>query len=191
METKDRRIIELLIGAAFIVLLILVVFLVVGISPSKTTITNSYNTYNIYSAPQTRDVSVKPYSVKPYIVDRGDYAQVYYVPSDFRYAESHDIYLRYYEEGGLRIVNGILGNDVERYEVYVKNKEYVGGYFKVIFYFEDYYGRTRSESITHYIPAKEEKLFLLKDISPNEYKYRWWNYEVKSLTKAPTRIYHN
>jgi len=186
METRDRRIIELLIGAAFIVLLILVVSLVVGISPSKTTITNSYNTYNIYSAPQIRDVSVKPY-----IVDRGDYAQVYYVPSDFRYAESHDIYLRYYEEGGLRIVNGILGNDVERYEVYVKNKEYVGGYFKVIFYFEDYYGRTRSESITHYIPAKEEKLFLLKDISPNEYKYRWWNYEVKSLTKAPTRIYHN
>ena len=179
--------IEILIGAVFIALLFLLVFIVIGSSQPKTTITNSFNTYNIYStAPQTQDVSAKPY-----VVDRGDYARVYYVPRDFRYTESYDRYLRYYEFGKLKESNGIFGNDIHRYEVDVKNREYVGGYFNVKFYFEDYYGRTKTESITHYIPAKEEKLFLFKDISPDEYKYRAWWYEVKSLTKAPTRVYYN
>jgi hypothetical protein len=73
----------------------------------------------------------------------------------------------------------------------VENREYAGGYFKVIFYFEDYYGRRRTESITRYIPAKEERLFLFKDISPEDYEYRAWWYEVESLSKVPTRVYYN
>jgi len=198
METNERRMIEILIGVVFIALLFLVVFIVIGSSQAKTTITNSYNTYNIYSTPQAQYVSARPYIytdtvyVKPYIVDRGDYARVYYVPRDFRYAEPYDRYLRYYELGRLKESKGLIfGNDIHRYEVDVENREYVGGYFSVRFYFEDYYGRTKTESITHYIPAKEEKLFLFKDISPDEYKYRAWWYEVKSLTKAPTRVYYN
>lgn len=197
METKERRIVEILAWVTFIALLFLVVFIVIGSSQAKTTITNSYNTYNIYPAQQTQDVSTRPYIytdtvyAKPYIVDRGDYARIYYVPSDFRYADSNDRYLRYYEHGRLRAVDGIFGNDINRYEVYVKNKEYTGGYFTVIFYFEDYYGREGSESITHYIPAKKEKLFLFKNISPSEYKYRAWWYEVKPRTKTPTRVYYN
>ena len=197
MEIKDRRIIEILAAITFIALLFLVVFIVIGSSQAKTTITNSYNTYNIYPAPQTQYVSAKPYIYtgtvykKPYIIDRGDYAKVYYVPRDFRYTEPYDRYSRYYESSRLRTSKGIFGSDIHRYEVYVKNREYVGGYFNVKFYFEDYYGRTRSESITHYIPAREEKLFLFKDISPDKYKYHAWWYEVKSLTKAPTRVYYN
>ena len=202
METNERRMLEILIGAVFIVLLLLVVFIVMGSSQPKTTITNSFNTYTIYStaqqtALQTQYVSAKPYIVdrrdyyKPYIVDRGDYARIYYVPNDFRYAEPYDRYSRYYESSRLRTSKGILGNDIHRYEVYVKNREYAGGYFNVKFYFEDYYGRTRSESISHYIPAREEKLFLFKDISPDRYKYSAWWYEVKSSTKVPTRVYYN
>lgn len=204
METNERRMIEILIGAVFIIFLFLIVFLVIGASGAKkTTITNSFNTYNIYStAPQAQPTYTysytKPYIVdrgdyyKPYIVDRGDYIRGYYVPSDFRYAEPYDKYLRYYELGRLKESKGLIfGNDIHRYEVDVENREYVGGYFTVRFYFEDYYGRTKTESITHYIPAKEEKLFLFKDISPGEYKYYAWWYEVKSLTKAPTRVYYN
>ncbi len=186
METRDRRIIEILIGVVFIVLLLLVVFLVIGISKPRTTITDSYNTYNIYPTQQTQHVSTKPY-----IVDRGDYAQIYYVPDDFRYADSRDRYSRYYESSRFRKSEGIFGSDIYRYEVYVKNREYAGGYFTVRFYFEDYYGRTRTESITHYISARGEKLFLFKDISPDKYDYRAWWHEVKSLTKAPTRVYYN
>jgi len=199
METNERRVIEILIGVVFIALLVLVVFLVMGSSQSKITITDSYNTYNIYSTtPQTQYVSAKPYIVdtgdyyKLYIVDRGDYARGYYVPRDLRYAEPSDRYSRYYESSRLKESKGLIfNNDIHRYEVDVKNREYAGGYFKVIFYFEDYYGRTNSESITRYIPAKEERLFLFKDISPDDYKYRSWWYEVKSLSKAPTRVYYN
>ncbi len=191
METNERRMIEILIGAVFIVLLFLVVFLVVGASGGeKTTITNSFNTYTIYSTQQAKPTYTYSYT-KPYIVDRGDYAMGYYVPSDFRYAEPYDRYSRYYESSRLRTSKGILGNDIHRYEVYVKNREYAGGYFGVKFYFEDYYGRMKSESISHYIPAREEKLFLFKDISPDRYKYSAWWYEVKSSTKVPTRVYYN
>lgn len=186
METRDRRIVEILAAITFIALLFLIVFIVIGISPPKSTITNSYNTYNIYPKPQTQYVSVKPY-----IVDRGDYARIYYVRDDFRYAEPEDRYLRYYDWGDFKESRGLFGNDIERYEVYVENREYVGGYFTVIFYLEDYYGRTSSHSITNYIPAREEKLFLFKDISPDRYKYRAWWYEVKVRTKAPTRVYYN
>ena len=204
MEANERRVIEILIGVVFIALLFLVVFLVIGSSQPKTTITNSYNTYNIYStAPQTQHLTYPASAYyykryidrgdyyKPYIIDKGDYARVYYVPRDFRYAKSDDRYLRYSEDSGLKESKGTFGNDIYRYEVDVENREYVGGYFTVIFYFEDYHGRKRSESITHYIPAKKEKSFLFKDISPDEYKYRRWWYEVKSRTKAPTRVYYN
>lgn len=185
MEANERRVIEILSGAVFIVFLFLLVLFVIGSDVKGTTITNSFNTYNIYLTKS------QPVSVKPYVIDRGNYAQVYYVPTDFRYAEPSDEYLRYYKWSQLKISKGIFGNDIYRYEVYVKNREYVGGYFSVKFYFEDYYGRTMSESITEYIPAREEKLFLLKDISPSKYEYRAWWYEVESLTKAPTKVYYN
>ncbi len=198
METNERRKIEILAGVAFIALLILAVFIVIGLSQPKVRITDSYNTYNIYQTePQTQYVSAKPYIyadtvyAKPYIVDRGDYARIYYVPRDFRYAESDDRYSRYYDVSRFRASEGVLGNDIHRYEVYVKNREYTGGYFKVRFYFEDYYGREKSESVTYYVPAREEKLFLFKDISPDRYEYRSWWYEVKPLTKVPTRVYYN
>ena len=164
MEKEERRPIEILIGIIFVVFLFLVIFFVMNLDAKETTITNSYNTYNIYSTAQPRYVSTKPY-----IIDREDYTRIYYLQEDSRDVESDEGYLRYYEEARLKAAEGILGNDIDRYEVYVKNREYVGGYFTVIFYFEDYYGKTRSESITHYIPAKEEKLFLFKDISPYEY----------------------
>lgn len=186
METRERRLIEILIGAVFVLLLLLIVFLVVGGSAPKTEVTNSYNTYNIYSAPQTRDVSVKPY-----IVDKGDYYKIYYVSDDFKYLKSYDEYLDYSYDGRLKIVEGVFGNNIYRYEVFVKNRESVGGYFKVIFYFKDYYGKTKSEVVTHYIPAQEEKLFVLKDVSPSDYKYRSWWYEVESLTKIPEKFYSN
>ena len=134
-------------------------------------------------------------SAKPYLVDRGDYSRVYYTEDSSGYKDtktySDDRYLGYDDFGNFRVYSGIVGNRVDNYEVYVRNREYVGGYFKTIFYFKDYYGNVDSESMTHYIPAKEEKSFVLKDISPPRYKYRTWWYEVEPLTKVPTRVYYN
>ena len=93
----------------------------------------------------------------------------------------------YDDSSRFRRSEGIIGNDIDNYEVYVRNEEFKGGYFEVTFYFEDHYGETSRSSVTHYIPAREEKKFFYKDISPQRYKYRDWWYEVKSLSKVPSK----
>lgn len=201
-EPNQRRLVEALIGVVFIALLVLIIFLVVGTSgASKTTITNSYNTYTIqpqptYTKPYTLSTYSKSYLVdrKPYIVDKGDYARVYYLDRDYRdlrYTDYDDGYLRYSDWADHDVVEGILGNDINKYEVTVRNREYAGGYFTVRFYFEDYYGKVHTKSITHYISARDEKRFIFKDISPDPYEYYDWWYEVIPKTKAPTRVYYS
>jgi hypothetical protein len=187
---------------------------------SGTTITNSYNTNSFNAYPSQTALSAykmrytaSPYSsakysdssyyvnrgsrkpAKPYIVDRGDYGRGYYDGDDLRDYTDNDYpdrrYLRYDDYGNFREYPGILGNRVNSYEVYVRNREYAGGYFKTVFYFEDYYGNIDSESTTHYIPAREEKRFFIKDVSPPMYKYRTWWYDVMPLTKTPKKTNYN
>lgn len=211
-----KRVIEILVWALAIVALIILVLMVTGVSStgkSTSTITNSYNTINYAPAqPSYAYPYTKPYVVsdrdyrytydnrydykKPYVVSGRDYryrdtARVYYVDRDLRYAKDDDRYLRYYDWGKRKTTKGVLGNDIGRYEVFVGNRDYTGGYFKVVFHFEDYYGRTSSKSITRYIRPREERDFIFRDITASDYKYaRWW-YEVIPRTKAPTRVYYN
>ena len=83
-----------------------------------------------------------------------------------------------------RIAEGLFGNDINNYEVYVQNREYAGGYFRVVFNFEDHYGNVDSNTETHYVGPREESRFVFKDISPDRYDYRRWWYEIKSLDKT-------
>lgn len=206
MEKRERFAVEVLLGTVLVVLLILLIFLFTGVSgktQTSTTITNSYNTNtNTYaSAPSYaslyRPVATRPLYrdayTKPYIVsDRYPYsAMIYYVKDDLRYTRPSDRYLRYDDFGEYRKVYGVLGNPINRYNVYVRNKDYTGGYFKVRFHFTDYYGRTSTESLTRYISPRKESRFVFKDISGNQYKYHDWWYEVIPQTKAPTRVYYN
>ena len=195
--SSKRRVVETLIGAVFIILLVLMVSLATGYSGSETetTITNSFNTYN------TAPVQTSYAHTKPYIIDTRDtinypysyksdyykrvYARVYHAPSDKRGTKSYEKPMAYNHDAQLRTITGALGNDIDKYEVYVKNKEYVGGYFKVIFYFEDYYGQISSYPMIEYIPAREEKLFLFKDISPDRYKYADSWYKIEPLSETP------
>ncbi len=220
MEKQERFVIEVLLGVILVVFLIMLIFLFTGVSgktQTSTVISNSYNTntytlptpsYSFYNPPYSsyRPISTRssyrplatrpsyrdPYS-KPYIVsDRySDTARLYYVKDDIRYTKSDDRYLRYQDFGQHRTVKGIFGNNIDKYEVYVRNRDYIGGYFTVRFNFEDYYGRTSSYSITHYIKPQEEKRFLFKDVSTYDYKYGGWRYEVIPRTKAPTSVYYN
>jgi len=222
MEPRNRMILEAVIGAIFIVILVLASVMVVSAyknpegahKNSGATIINSYNTnsFNTYPpqtapsqttsrvyATQYATSSCPSRTAKPYIidredyVDRRDYSRVYYTKDSSEYSDnkpcSDDRYLRYDDSGNFRAYKGVVGNRVDDYEVYVRNREYVDGYFKTIFYFEDYYGDVDSESITHYIPAGEEKSFVFKDVSPSRYEYRTWWYDVASLTKTPTTDY--
>ncbi|MBS3086126.1 hypothetical protein J4422_00295 [Candidatus Pacearchaeota archaeon] len=184
---------------------------------TPTAITNSYNTnYNTYQQPRTytRTQPIVRYTTsKPYFVDdnyrytnryRDENARVYYLDSDFYDDDNGDFYdstyrktktstryMDYDDSSRLRRSEGIIGNDVNNYEVYVRNEEFKGGYFEVTFYFEDYYGETSRSSETRYIPAREEKKFFYKDISPQRYKYRDWWYDVRSLSKVPEKTYYD
>ena len=208
MEKRDRFVLEVLLGAIFVVLLILLAFLVTTVSAgsdSKTTITNSYNTNTYATQPATTTSALRTYSnSKPYIIDRSDYRNeyrygdydyynVYYFDDDYYDGlyGSDRRYLRYDDDGRLRRTKGIFGNNINSYEVYVYNKDYTGGYFTVTYYFEDYYGQKTSYSETKYISARDEKRFLFKDISPGDYDYRYSWYEVSSKTKAPGKVYYN
>lgn len=218
MVNGERRVIEILVWALVVVSLIILILMVMGFSPtgkSSVTISNSYNTntypsispsyssyspYSSYRSPTTRYISyTSPYRsssysyTKPYVVsDRySNTGRLYYVRNDLRYTRSNDRALRYDDWGRRKVVQGIFGNDIDKYEVYVRNRGYTGGYFKVNFYFEDYYGRIRTESTSRYISPRGESRFVFKDISREKYKYRDWSYEVISQTKTPTRVYYN
>ena len=209
MEPKERMLLEGVLGAVLIAFLVLASIMIVSAySKPETTITNSYNTnsYNTNSfntnpsqtarSAYTTTTQKKIVYTKPYIVDRSyPTYKYYYTKDDSGYADtksySDERYLRYDDFGNFRIYKGIVGNRVDNYEVYVRNREYTGGYFKTTFYFEDYYGNVDSESMTYYVPAREEKTFVFKDVSPSAYKYRTWRYDVAPITKVPTKTYYN
>lgn len=150
-----------------------------GSSKTETTITNSFNTYNI----NVNNINSAP-------LQGYNYADS--IP--IRYANNRDITTKttqrnlYYNSwSNEKIISGIFDNQIKEYSVYVKNQDYVGGYFKVVYYFEDYYGNVDSYPVTYYIGPQKQKEFVYKDVSPSEHKHRNWWYEIDSLTKAPIK----
>ena len=156
MEPREKRLLEVVLGSVLVIILILASVMVVSASKgseTETTITNSYNTYNYnINAIPSRSYVESSYNGKPYYIDEtfkdydDDYRinRIYYDDDwneddgekEFKEEERH---LRYSDEGNLKVAKGIVGNRINNYEAYVSNKDYVGGYFKVVFYFEDYY----------------------------------------------------
>jgi hypothetical protein len=214
METRERFVIEAFLGLILIVFLLLLVFLVIGISEGKevsaetsaktnpSIITNSYNTntYNVQQQPKDLHTTANQrFNDKTYY--RDDMARVYYLNSDYynddfyddssiRNEKDQERYLAYEDYSRLDKGEGIFGNDIDNYEVYVRNEDFAGGYFEVTFYMEDYYGRTVKNSEMHYIPALEEGKFLYKDVNPTRYEYRDWWYDVKPISKVPAKVYY-
>ena len=205
MEQKKRMLLEGVLGVLLIAFLVLASIMVVSAyDKPKTTMTNPYNqnsfsAYPYYSSRYSDSSYYVDYPsrkpAKPYIVDRRDYGMGYYDTDYLRYYRDDDYsdrrYLKYDDYGNFKAYPGIIGNRVDSYEVYVRNREYAGGYFKTVFYFEDYYGNIDSKSMTNYIPARDEKRFVIKDVSPPNYKYRTWWYDVVPLTKTPKKTNYN
>ena len=154
----------------------MLVFLVTGISAGERTTTstniiNSYNTYNSQYAPSSPRVDYTNYRyTKKYQYD--------YLDDDY-----DDVrYLRYSHTVKHEREEGLFGNQINRYGVYVRNRDYIGGYFTVKFYFYDYRGKKISESITHYIRPNEERVFFYQSIY-DKYYYDW-DYEVIPRTRV-------
>lgn len=165
MEITERRLLEALLGLILIVLLVMMVILVIpstnstteSTTGSSTTITNSFNTNNYYNTPSR-------------------YSSTYSTKTNYNYLDyNYDTYKK--------TTKGVLGNNVEHYIVHVKNQDYKPGYFRVNYYFTDYYGDTKIETITYYIKPQESKKFIYKNIYKDKYRFYHWNYEVISRTK--------
>lgn len=189
MEQKERMLLEIVVAAVFVIFLVALSIIVVNaFEGSSVEVKNSYNTYNINVNQQTdRNLA----NVKPYIVDAGTFEKVYYLSSDGKYLRDSDRNLMYSDFAETNSYRGIFDNRVDDYRVYVRNRDDVGGYFKVTYYFDDYYGETQSGINTKYIPAGKEATFSVKDVSPRDFKYGSWHYKVESMTKSKTQIYYN
>jgi len=183
---KERFVLEIIAGVILVAFLILIsVFIINASEGSEITIKDSYNTYNINTEP----IAVHS-SLKPYVADQGDYAKVYYIDDNSKeiIPEKRDLQYDSWSEYGK--VKGVFGNPIDRYDVYVANEDYTGGYFKVIYYFEDDEGNVDSEAITNYIKPHEESGFVLKYVSPSGHNYKKWWYEVKPQTKTSAKAHH-
>lgn len=181
LQGKERMILEIIAGVIFLALLVLGSIIVIRASNgSEIEIKDSFNTYNI-NVNQPLPYS---YATKPYIIDRTDSGKPYIIDDDKRY-------LRYNSWARYEKVDGLFGNSIDKHQVYVKNQDYSGGYFKVVFHFEDYYGKDDSQSMTYYIRPREEKRFVLKDVSPSRYEYKRFWYEVKPLTRTTEKVYYD
>jgi hypothetical protein len=178
---EKERTIEFLIGLGVIifVLLLVVIFLNLGdrenketdsdSSDSGTTIINNYYYGNNYNLPEN---SISGNVV--YKCDEGD-CVVYK-----RYYDDEDYCNNKFSSYGRQSKNHDGFNYVDTYSVFVKNRDNVGKYFKVIFYFEDKEDYEESQSIIKYIGPGEVEKFVYRDVHFERYNYEKWGYEVFS-----------
>lgn len=187
---NKKRVTEILLAGIFVIVLIILIVLLTSqpvsghdYKNSNPQIINSYNTYQTYKPQTQRYYQPISYSTK--------YSKPIYYP-DKRYYKVYDA--RDYDRDKYSIYktsgrkSGFY-NDRDDYIVYVKNNDYKGGYFTVKFYFEDYYGKPRYESLTHYIAPHRERAFIYRNIYANKYKHYRGDYEIISHSKVPYRDY--
>ena len=169
---------EIAAAAVFVVLLILVSIIIINNNSddSPTTVINSYNNYTyVYDNAQNYAylddyrndfILTRTSTGKPYFVDDYDSKR----------------YLRYDSWAKYENVDGIF-SDVPTYTVFVENREYTGGYFKVTFFFKDYYGNTVGKTMMKYIGPEETGKFVMKKPYSQRTKHMSWSYDVNSITK--------
>ena len=170
---EDHKKVEYVLGALLILLiLILSIFVINTTSPNK-------------AAPQTNSVIISnSYNTITY----GDNDDRSYRDDDYRYIRRNrdgkdyrydDDDVRFSSRGEHKFVEGIFGQMVSKYYVYVNNKEGHGEYFTVKFYFYDEdRDLTRVTSSTGYIKAHDEKTFKHQNVNEDRYRYDSWEYKV-------------
>jgi len=200
---EREKVIEIFLGVILIILVIIMILSFTNAQgiKSTTTISNSYNTqtYNTHSNYPTPiynqriDYSLKRYTTRNYNYQRNTYSNYRNYPNPIynqridyslkRYTTRNYNYLRYTSVGNHERYYGVFGNEINEYKVYVRNREYKGGYFTTRFYLTDYYGKTRSESVTHYLKPNEERKFVYKNVYSDGKKYKYRNYKIVSHTR--------
>lgn len=163
------KVIEILLALLIVIaLLILIsVFFVLENQSSKKIVTS--NVVNSYNA-NTNYVYAKPIATKYYKPVK-IYSNSYSGETDYR--RNLRVYHSRVEH---KIFDGVFGNDVEKYVVYVKNIDDEPQYFTVEFHFKDLSGEILIDSMTKYIQPRDEKSFFYQTIFGEEIKN--WDYKV-------------
>lgn len=192
MEINQKRVVEIFLAIILVIVLIILILLFTSQSITGkpvSTVSNSYNT-NSYNTNSYNRYSLSQPSPPLKLYDSTKHMRYYkpYDPYPTYYLKDRK-YLTYKSGAEQRRVVGLLGNDIDKYAVYVKNTDHMGGYFTVRFYFKDYYGQVITKSATHYVKPYEERAFLYKDIYADRYKHHDWTYEVISQTRIPGEYY--
>lgn len=172
---------------------------------TTTTISNSYNTdsYNNYaSVPNTQTSSqityIKAYEptkthityvpttykqinypTTKYIALRDNGRNCKTIRNDHTWIYDHDIN-GYKQKSMHTIEKGLFGTKVDKYQVYITNKEKYGKQFTVKFYFTDHRGEKITEVATKYIQSGDERIFNHQTIYGD--KYNKWDYKIFSDT---------
>jgi hypothetical protein len=204
---ENERKIEVLVIMAFIVFIVLIIFILLLIIKGTTTnkfISNSgkssgvsYNYYNLTtinnypSSIQGKIITTSKGNkdvIQKRVVDNAKtivvYKDKYYSNKDYNDERSifnnnrenlkYSIYTRHIKE------KDELGSYDERFDVYVKNQDSVGGYFEVTFNFEDCYGEKFTEALTKYIKPRETEKFEYMEIWYKDQGICDWDYDVFS-----------
>ena len=194
MNKERERIIELFLGLIFVVLLIMAVIFVLyfpyfnasGQTGVQTTsyqfptqvqqnVVTNYITYNNISYNQASD-QITIVTIKNR--DYGNYRNYDYDFSNHKNQSYNEGYLKYSSRGEHLKEKIIFNNYRDEFDVYVVNKDYQNGYFKVKFNFCDHYDNCFSETVEKYIQAGKEAKFVYLDVQSERYKYSTWTYEV-------------
>ncbi len=186
---EKQKLIEILAAVNLLVLLLILVFVAFAVSDSKNYSPNIENSYNVNS--YNTHIYESPSPLKPYVVHDG---RIYLTDRNREriYYEYEPDRFDYSSHAKRETSESVLGSELTRYKVYVENHENVGGYFTVKFYFKNYYGNVESETITHYVKARDIEMFQVRYFE-DKYSYRDWWYEVFPRSKAPDsiKIYYN
>lgn len=198
---ENERIIEIFLGVILIAILGLGIILVMMNSNQITTSSGAKGTptYNYYNEYTTNNYQNPPttltsqgrvvYDSSPYrrIIYREDYKNREYWNdnwdgwNDNEDEKWEELDYSYFGKTVKR--EGVFGNDVYEFQVYVKNKDSVGGYFRVVYSFEDCSGREFKESITKYIRAGEREKLVYTEVVGFEKEICDWDYKVVPDTK--------
>tara|TARA_B100000315_G_C14556855_1_gene578591 strand:+ start:747 stop:1340 length:594 start_codon:yes stop_codon:yes gene_type:complete len=183
METKNSKF--LFIFAS----LILSLFLIGNVSASFSyypydSHPNSQGVYNV--GYEKNDYYIYPVT-KPYYQKEKryyDYGSKDYTRKDLHRYKGKNYppqrnYLDYRERANYKYSEGFFGNEINEYNVQLRNEKNRGGYFTVKFYVYDAYGNERLETSTRYLKPYERKAFTYKNVFDDDYDY-FWGYEVVS-----------
>lgn len=170
---ERERINEIFLGLILVVLLIIMILsftsVSAGNSKSAGNVINSYNTYSYGTDEQNKVYEVYHPKINYGYSDYSHHDYNSYYSGYNRHYISESSHSRYY---------GLFDNEVNEYSVKVKNNAHEGNYYSVKFYLTDYKGKTRTETVTHYLNPHESRVFTYKNVFNSDKEYNYWNYKV-------------